>query len=264
MNQTRDNTANTHTSLLMKNMTWEEYAARTGDILIIPIGSTEQHGPHLPLCVDTVLAEEFSLRIAGQLNGLAAPALSYGYKSKPFSGGGPLFPGTIDLNGHTLQLLIQDLIDEFVRDGFQKILLFNAHYENEPFILEAMDLCSARYKEQVTLWETNWWDCLPEEIIGQVFDEEPFPGWDLEHAAVTETSLMMYFRPELVRSPLPALAESVKVPFYHRYPPKTGDIPPAGILSSAASSSAEKGRIIAEYAVKSIAAHLKNMQEESI
>ena len=70
-------------------------------------------------------------------------------ESKPFSGGGPLFPGTIDLNGLTLQLLIQDLIDEFVRDGFHRILLFNAHYENEPFVVEAMDLCSGKYGNQV-------------------------------------------------------------------------------------------------------------------
>ena len=87
----------------MKEMTWTEYAGRKDGIVILPIGATEQHGPHLPLCVDTVLAEEFSYRIAGQVDGIVAPALCYGYKSKPFSGGGPLFPGTIDLNGQTLQ-----------------------------------------------------------------------------------------------------------------------------------------------------------------
>lgn len=259
MKKTIESAANTDSALLMKNMTWEEYASRTDDILIIPVGSTEQHGPHLPLCVDTVLAEEFSLRIAGQTNAVVAPALNYGYKSKPFSGGGPLFPGTIDLNGHTLQTLVQDLIDEFVRDGFRKILLFNAHYENEPFIVEAMDLCSARYGNRVTLWVTNWWDCLSGDVIGQVFDEVPFPGWALEHAAVTETSLMMYFRPELVRSPLPDPAEPVEVPFYYRYPPKPGDIPPTGVLSSAASSSAEKGQIIAEYAVNAIVTYLNHL-----
>ena len=53
----------------MKDMTWTEYAGRKEDILILPIGATEQHGPHLPLCVDTVLAEEFSYRIAGRWTG---------------------------------------------------------------------------------------------------------------------------------------------------------------------------------------------------
>ncbi len=59
----------------MKDMTWTEYAGRKEDILILPIGATEQHGPHLPLCVDTVLAEEFSYRIAGQVDGIVAGPL---------------------------------------------------------------------------------------------------------------------------------------------------------------------------------------------
>ncbi len=245
----------------MKNMTWEQYASRTEDILIIPVGSTEQHGPHLPLCVDTVLAEEFSLRIAKQVHGIVAPTLNYGYKSKPFSGGGPLFPGTIDLNGLTLQLLVQDLIDEFVRDGFHRILLFNAHYENEPFIVEAMDLCSGKYGKQVKLWSTNWWDPLSDDIIDLIFDEVPFPGWALEHAAVTETSLMMYFKPELVRTPLPVQAEAAKPSFCYRYPVEPGDIPPTGLLSTSVSSSAEKGKMIADHAIKNIVNYLEEKDE---
>ena len=107
----------------MENMTWQEFAKKKDDVIILPIGSTEQHGPHLPTCVDTVLANGFAYRIAEKINGVVAPALSYGYKSKPLSGGGPLFPGTIDLNGATLQALVMDIIDEFVRDGFKKIFI---------------------------------------------------------------------------------------------------------------------------------------------
>lgn len=262
MKDKTDKTIKSDTCLsYMKNMTWKEYASRPEDILIIPIGSTEQHGPHLPLCVDTVLAEEFSLRIAGQIHGVVAPALNYGYKSKPFSGGGPLFPGTIDLNGLTLQLLIQDLIDEFVRDGFHRILLFNAHYENEPFIVEAMDLCSGKYGKQLRLWCTNWWDPLTDDVIDQVFDEVPFPGWALEHAAITETSLMMYFKPELVRYPLPAPAEPAKPAFCYKYPVEPGDIPSTGVLSTAASSSAAKGKLIADHAIKNIVNYLEEKKE---
>ena len=107
----------------MRNMTWQEFAKKKDDVIILPIGATEQHGPHLPTCVDAVLAEEFAFRIAEKINGVVAPTLSYGYKSKPLSGGGPLFPGTIDLNGATLQALVMDIIDEFVRDGLQNIYI---------------------------------------------------------------------------------------------------------------------------------------------
>lgn len=94
------------------------------DIIILSIGSTEQHGGHILTSVDTVIANGFAYRIAERINGEVAPAISYGYKSKLLSREGPLFPGTIDLNGVTLQALIIDILDEFVRDGFKKIFLF--------------------------------------------------------------------------------------------------------------------------------------------
>lgn len=241
----------------MEDMTWKEFAGRRDDIIILPIGATEQHGPHLPLCVDKVLAEEFAGRIAARVHGVVAPTLCYGYKSKPFSGGGPLFPGTIDLNGLTLQNLVRDIVDEFVRDGFRRILLFSAHFENEPFIVEAMDLCSARYGEEVKLLLMNWWDPLSPDMINRVFDEVPFPGWALEHAAITETSLMMYFAPGMVRTDWMEDVEPAVPGFCYQYPIDRNSIPASGVLATARSSSAEKGKWIAEDAVSNITAYLK-------
>ena len=129
-------------------MTWQEYAASRDHILIVPIGSTEQHGPHLPLSVYAILADRFAELLAEEVDGVIAPVLSYGYKSKPRSGGGPLFPGTIDLNGSTLQNLLLDLLLEFVADGYSRIFLMNAHFENEAFVEEAMDLASRQVGER--------------------------------------------------------------------------------------------------------------------
>ena len=91
-------------SYLLNEISWYDYQDKIKNqhILIIPIGATEQHGPHLPLGVDAMLAKAFSLALAKQINGVVAPTLNYGYKSLPLSGGGPFFPGTIDLNGNTL------------------------------------------------------------------------------------------------------------------------------------------------------------------
>lgn len=236
----------------MQNMTWQEFAKRNNDIIILPIGSTEQHGPHLPLCVDSILAEEFAYRIAEKINAIVAPTLSYGYKSKPLSGGGPLFPGTIDLNGATLQALVMDLIDEFVRDGFTKIFILSAHFENEAFIVEAMDLCSAKYGDKVKLLLTNWWDPMSNNVIDKIFDEVPFPGWALEHAAITETSLMMYFAPELVKEDKIIHTDNITPSTYFRYPIEKDIVPHTGVLASAKSSSAEKGKIIVEDVIPNI------------
>lgn len=54
----------------MSNMTWQEFAKKKDDVIILPIGATEQHGPHLPTCVDAVLAEGFAYRIAEKTNGV--------------------------------------------------------------------------------------------------------------------------------------------------------------------------------------------------
>lgn len=238
--------------LKMENMTWQEFAQKKDDVIILPIGATEQHGPHLPLSVDAVLAKEFAYRVAEKVNGVVAPTLSYGYKSKPLSGGGPLFPGTIDLNGATLQALVMDIIDEFVRDGFTKIFILSAHFENEAFIVEAMDLCSAKYGDKVKILLTNWWDPMSPDVIDKVFDEVPFPGWALEHAAVTETSLMMYFAPELVREDKIIDTENATPATYYRYPIEKDIVPETGILASAKSSSAARGKIIVDDAVPNI------------
>ena len=230
----------------MSHMTWREYADRRDRILILPIGSTEQHGPHLPLSVDTVIAERFAAILAAEIDGVCAPALAYGYKSKPRSGGGPLFPGTIDLNGITLQNLLLDLFMEFAADGYSKIFIMNAHFENDPFIEEAMDLASRRLGESARFVLSNWWDPIPASLVDRLFDEVPFPGWALEHAAITETSLMMYFSPELVRLDKIENLKPIAPPAYSEYPVRRDLIPESGVLASAYSSSAEKGRMIVE------------------
>ena len=79
---------------LMQELTWPEFQARLRDeIIMLPTGSLGQHGPHLPLGVDVVIPTGFALRTAEALGaGIVAPAVPYGYKSQPTSGG-PLSPG---------------------------------------------------------------------------------------------------------------------------------------------------------------------------
>ncbi|MED1469189.1 creatininase [Bacillus salipaludis] len=245
---------------LLMNMTWKEYRDKVDNgILILPVGSTEQHGPHLPIGVDTIIATQFSLAIAQEVNAVVAPTVSYGYKSLPASGGGPMFPGTIDLNGSTLTSLVYDLLKEFVADGWKKILIFSAHYENEAFLSEACDLLLRNQtKEFPKILICNWWDNLSAGTMSKVFDEVKFPGWALEHAAISETSLMMHFSPELVYEDLITDEGMVSPPTYQCFPPSKSLIPPSGCLHSAQSSSSEKGKLIVEDATKNIVTFLKN------
>lgn len=90
------------------------------------------------------------------------------------------------------------------------------------------------------------------DVIDKVFDEVPFPGWALEHAAVTETSLMMYFAPELVREDKIIDTENATPATYSKYPIEKNIVPETGILASAKSSSAERGKIIVDDVVPNI------------
>lgn len=233
-------------NLFIENMTWDQYAKLAEEnVLIIPIGATEQHSLHLPLSVDNVISRNFAINLAKELNGCIAPAISYGYKSNPTSGGGPLFPGTIDLNGNTLVVLIQDILHEFLKDGWKKIILLNSHYENQAFLAEAADLVIKDQQEEFPkVILASWWDNISEDVMPQLFDERPFRGWDLEHAAITETSLMMYFEPDLVKYDLLTDEGIDDVPRYQRYPVSKTLIPKSGALYTSISSTPEKGKII--------------------
>lgn len=238
----------------MDQMTWVEYEASTTEkILILPVGSTEQHGPHLPLGVDTIIATEIASAIAEQIPAVIAPTLSYGYKSQPSSGGGPLFPGTIDLNGSTLINLTRDILDEFLEDGWTKIFIFNAHYENEAFLAEAADLLLRKQDtEYPKIIIANWWDNVSPEIVSQVFDEVEFRGWALEHAALAETSMMMYLAPELVREDLIPNDRIENAPTIQQFPPSRTIVPASGCLNTARTSSSKKGQLIIDDAVNKI------------
>ncbi|MGN0915509.1 MAG: creatininase [Succinivibrio sp.] len=234
---------------IMHHMTRAEFENSADKVVILPVGSTEQHGPHLPLGVDTYIAEDISKLLSEKTGAIVAPALSYGYKSKPLSGGGPLFKGTIDLNGKTLIDLVCDILEEFARDGFNKIFINNAHFENQAFIEEAMALATDKYKD-LKVVQSNWWDVLDQKTIDEIFSDVPFPGWAFEHAAITETSLMMYLEPDLVvTDKIPTDVKAVALP-YSVYPPYDGMVPECGALAPSLGSSKEKGKLIVDKAIE--------------
>jgi len=232
----------------ISHITKEEYRLKIPDrILIVPIGSTEQHAKHLPLGVDAIISENIAYRLAERINGLVAPTVNYGYKSLPTSGGGPLFPGTIDLNGTTFINLIKDIIVEFLDDGWQKIIILNGHFENKPFLVEAIDIIFRKQKKDFPkVLITDWYENISSELIPKIFNKIPFPGWELEHAAIVETSVMMFLKQELVHEEY-ILDEGIeRVPTYYRFPPSKNLIPKSGCLHTARSSSSQKGSQIVE------------------
>lgn len=228
-------------------------------VVLLPVGSIEQHGPHLPLSTDVVLPEEIAMRVAARMGALVAPPISYGYKSQPKTGGGNHFPGTLSLDASTLVAVLRDVMNELVRHGIRHIVVFDGHMENQWFITEAIDLMLRDQRREgidtVRAIKLGYW-----EFITPATEEILFPdglvSWALEHAAVMETSVMLHLRPDLVRADLIPDHPPAEFPPFDPYPFDLSTIPEDGVLSSAASATSEKGRIVVEQVVPDIATAL--------
>jgi creatinine amidohydrolase len=164
-----------------------------------------------------------------------------------------LFPGTIDLNGATLTNLAGDILKELLADGWQRILVLNGHFENLAFLIEAADLLMREQKAAFPrIVITSWWDNISSDVLPKIFDEVEFAGWELEHAALVETSAMMFFAPELVNEEL-FLDEGLEnLPRCHSFPVRPGLLPDSGNLHTPRTSSAEKGRLIIEDVIENL------------
>ena len=165
---------------LMEDMTWEEVrdAAAAELPVVLSIGSTEQHGPHLPLSTDCIIPVGIALRAASDVPLIVAPPIRYGAKSRALSGGGETFPGTISLRGSTLVETLRDVLVGLGRSGFHKVCVQNWHFENAGFLWEACDL-ALESNQQLKLLLLE--DPFPRFTDAELADLYPggFPGWDV-------------------------------------------------------------------------------------
>ena len=164
-------------------------------VIVIPLGATEQHGPHLPAETDTVIATALAERLLAARPGavMVAPAMPYGS-----SGEHAGFPGTLSIGQEALELLIVELVRDASREH-DRVLIVNAHGGNAEPLKRSIALL--RYEQRdVRLFAAAW------------------PGGDA-HAGRTETSLMLALKPGSVRlglaeagatAPLSELLEEIR------------------------------------------------------
>ncbi len=241
--------------VFMAELTWPEYAERVRrSIVILPVGSTEQHGPHLPLGADALQVTEVARRVALRLGAIVAPTIPYGYRSAPRSGGGEIFPGTTSLTGETLILVVRDVLRALVRHGARRIVVLDGHYENNMFLHEAISLVlDDAPPADLRILKVLWVDPIPAEELERAWPRG-FPGWALEHAAHLETSTILALRPDLVDRAAIASPGPVDLPPYDVYPQPSDLVPAAGVLSDPSTGSAESGERLIAAAVDGIVA----------
>jgi creatinine amidohydrolase len=236
-------------SVFMAELTWPEFEAkaRAGVVVLLPLGTTEQHGPHMALNVDVVLPTAVCERVAKNIGGLVAPTIPYGYKSQPRSGGGEAFPGTTSLDANTFSLVLRDLIRSLGHDGVRRIVVVNGHFENAWPSVEGVDLGLRELRRDgiadMQIMRLEYWDFVRRETLDKLFPEG-FPGTELEHASLLETSLMLLLRPDLVDMSKVPDDGPARFPTYDRHPVPEGFVPASGVLARAEKATAEKGSLL--------------------
>ena len=171
-------------ALLLQEMTWTDVRdyLKSSDMVIIPLGSTEQHGPHLPLGTDYYLAMGALEKISARTGVVVAPVLLAGY-SEYHSG----FPGTLSIKPDTMVQVLFESAQMLLKYGFRRLMFFNSHGGNN--IVQQKIIHRINQETEAIAVAIGYGGSI------QVEDEEFF-DW---HAGIEETSDMLYLKPELVR-----------------------------------------------------------------
>ena len=174
--------------------------AEQNAVVILPIASIEQHGPHLPVMTDTRLGHEVAIRAARKAYGtrptVVTPVVWSGLSEHHMP-----FGGTLILSHDTFRRVIKDLVISLSRHGFRDILISNSHGGN---VVAMQQICDELAPEMpVTLVATTY----PSEA-GAPFREVLEDQENIQHACEAETSMMMVAEPDLVDDSDRAMTES--------------------------------------------------------
>ena len=165
--------------------------AEDDTVVILPVAALEQHGPHLPVMVDSRLAEEVSKRTAslGRAKGIpiiTLPVVWHGLSEHHMP-----FGGTVTLTSNTFFLIVRDLIKSISRHGFSKFLILNGHGGN----ITAAEVCAQDISMELSLpivAATYWLEAA--DRFAKILETQT----NVMHACEAETSMMMALEPNLV------------------------------------------------------------------
>jgi creatinine amidohydrolase len=249
----------TSTTIFLEEMNWpdvEELLKRV-KIILVPTGSIEQHGPHLPLYSDVVAPLEVSMLVAKQLGTVVAPPVRPGVSAHHMP-----FPGTISLGASTFIAVLKDYARSLAAHGFGPIVFINGHGGNAA----SMAIATAESRNELSPTKVlgfNWWEFIPRDLGKGLSFEDGF------HAHAEETSWTMYLRPEHVRMDravreLPRASKAIQLSesFYTSTFRTFKDVTVSGILGDATKADKEWGRKMVEGAAQNIIQALRDFMSD--
>ncbi len=223
--------ADSEQRLALDELSWIDVAAHLArnPRLLIPVGALEQHGPHLPLGTNVLIARQVALDLSREFEVLRAPTVHFGVNVRTDRA----FAGTASLTQKTLHRSLNELLDAWEDHGVREFILITAH-RHEPHMDALATLITRRARVRVIqIWDVDVSDLLERQ-------EAVF------HAGEAETSVMLYLYPELVRMDR---ARDFDLPReeFRRYMRGRLPAPPAGsagVVGFPTVATAEKGKAI--------------------
>ena len=169
----------------------EDYLKRS-DTILIPIGSLENHGKHMPLGTDTMIPDKIAQLINEKSDLIIAPTINYGATDDLVG-----FAGTVSLGVEGLISLLRTIVDQFYRYGFRHFMILNGHGGNNASI-QAVGM--HLYRKGAYLANLNWW-----LMAGQLN-----PDWAGGHGGGEETAGVMAVNPALIKTEYLNLPENIR------------------------------------------------------
>jgi creatinine amidohydrolase len=165
--------------------TWPELAEYDGTLALVPMGSTEQHGPHLPTGTDHIIARELARAAADRTGYLCTPVVSIAASAHHRQ-----FPGTLWVDAPVFRDYVESLTRNLAYHGIDRVVYVNAHGGNVQHLREV----GRRLREDETAYAIEWmWDESIPDLVDDLFE------YNGPHGGPKETAMIQHLEPELVR-----------------------------------------------------------------
>lgn len=219
---------------------------------LLPVGACEQHGPHLPIGTDNLLASYYADQLAKRIECAVFPNVNFGY-SWVWKG----LPGTLTLEQETYQQMIFELCESIIDQGFKKIIIVNGHDSNNKALRYILRKIKDKYPNifAIAVFYPNI-----NEIYAKYMETKKWNG--LFHADEWETSLMLASHPDLVDMSKAIVSYPEKPGFYGFDSSSLANISESGIYGDPTRATVEKGKSIINDSVDYLVNILKNNESE--